>query len=1074
MGPLSCWERQSKTVPPHQSSSANAKFPRHCARDSILSLAPNSRHCILQSMTIRHLIFYSSAFLFFISALAEEPINFNRDIRPLLSDRCFHCHGPDAKKREAALRLDTREGALAPLDDDGEMFTVVPGDPDKSELFYRIITDDEIDVMPPPESKLPAFSKKEIALIKRWIEEGANYSDLWTFVPVKRPEVPQGEIAKDWATNKIDHFVARKLVEENLKPSPEADRRTLIRRASLDLTGLPPMVEEVDAFLADKDPNAFEKVVDRLLASDAYGERMAVEWLDAARYADTSGYQYDWFRTMWRWRDWVIESYNDNQPYDEFITWQLAGDLLPDATLEQKIATGFNRNHPFTIEGGVIQEEYRVSYVSDRVTTMGTVFMGMTFECARCHDHKFDPVSQKDFYQLYAFFNHLPEKGQVGGKPLYGPPAIPAPTEEQTAELDRIEKDRKAAEEKLMRPDPAIDAKQQEWEKQSAAPWKQVDLLTITSPQKTEFESLGDNSWLAKGEAPAHDVYELTFDTAEAVTGVRIEALTHESMVGKGPGRSSNGNAVLTGMEAAAIGADGVETPIALSKAVADYEQSNFPAAKAIDDDPKSGWAFDGNSNHSDHWIAVAFDKVIAPETGKKVRVRLRFGSQYAKHSFGRVRLSVSGTPEPLGWEKDSALTEILEKAPGKRNAKEKDALRRAFRGGLPAFAEVSLELSQLEKAKEKLESEIPMTMIMSDDSPRETFILERGAYDKPLEKVTAGVPENLPPLPDGAEANRLGLAKWLTKPNHPLTARVAMNWMWHQVFGVGIVKTVNDFGSQAEWPTHPELLDWLAAEFVESGWDRKAMHKMMILSSTYRQSSNTSSDLMDRDPDNRLLARGPRNRLSAEMVRDQFLAMSGLLIRKVGGPSVKPYQPPGIWKELTNRKNFQQVYEADEGEGLYRRGLYTFWKRAAHHPMMSTFDAPNREVCTFSRSATNTPLQALVLLHDPQFVEAARVLAADLLDSTMSGEGLNRVGSLIEQGYLTVLARPPSKDEMELMQKLFAAEIKAFQAAPEEAAKLAEVGDAPAAEGHDQAELAATTMLVRTLFNLSETITRH
>lgn len=1020
----------------------------------------------------------SIAFLFFALLFevvsGEEPVDFNRDIRPLLSDRCFHCHGPDANKREADLRLDTREGALAPLGDDGDLFTVVPGDPEKSELFYRIVTDDEIDVMPPPESKLPPFSDEEIALIKRWIEEGANYSDLWTFVPVEKPELPQNVTAKEWANNGIDHFIARKLEEENLKPSPAADRRTLIRRATFDLTGLPPTVPEVDAFLADEDSNAFEKVVDRLLASPAYGERMAADWLDAARYADTSGYQYDWFRTMWRWRDWVIDSYNENQPYDEFITWQLAGDLLHDATLEQKIATGFNRNHPFTIEGGVIQEEYRVSYVSDRVTTMGTVFMGMTFECARCHDHKFDPVSQKDFYQLFAFFNHLPEKGQVGGKPLFGPPAIPAPTDEQAAAQREIEKAIQVATAELFRKDTSLDSLQTDWEKDSSTPWTRVENLQITSPNETTFEPAGDNSWVAKGKVPAHDIYEFEFAPGSAVTGLRIEALTHESMVGNGPGRSSNGNAVLTGIEAAISGADGKETSVALAKAVADYEQNNFPAANAIDDDSRSGWAFDGNSNHSDHWIAVRFAEPVSTGEGGMLRVRLRFESQYAGHSFGRVRLSISEIANPLEFLKESNLTKILEKAQEERSGSEKRQVQRAFRSTRPEFAEVTRELTRLEARKKKLEEEIPMTMIMSDDSPRETFVLERGAYDKPLEKVTSGVPENLPPLPEGSENNRLGLANWLTQPDHPLTARVAMNWMWHQVFGVGIVKTVNDFGSQAEWPSHPELLDWLAAEFVESGWDRKAMHKKMILSSAYRQSSDTGSDLLDRDPENRLLARGPRNRMPAEMIRDQFLAMSGLLNREIGGPSAKPYQPPGLWKELTNRKGFQQVYEPDTGENLYRRGLYTYVKRAAHHPMMSTFDAPNREVCTFSRSATNTPLQALVLLHDPQFVEAARVLASKMLDETLLGPGPDRVASLIQQGYATVLARPPSDDEMELMLGFFASEKETFETTPGEAAKLLQTGEAPAAEGHDPAELAATTMLVRALFNLSETITRH
>ncbi len=998
--------------------------------------------------------------------VAEDSIDFSRDIRPLLSDRCFHCHGPDHKERKAGLRLDTREGAMAPLDEEGTLFTLVPGDPDKSELFYRIITEDEDDVMPPPSSKLPGFSPEEIDLLRRWIEQGASYRDLWTFVRAERPALPEVANAK-WARNGIDHFVLAKLEREGLAPSPGADRATLLRRLSFDITGLPPTVEELDAFLADESADAYEKVVDRLLKSNRYGERMAAEWMDAARYADTSGYQYDWFRTMWRWRDWVVESYNANQPYDEFVTWQLAGDLLPNATLNQKIATGFNRNHPFTIEGGVIDEEYRVSYVSDRVTTMGTVFMGLTLECARCHDHKFDPVSQKDFYQLFAFFNNLPEKGLVGGKPLSAPPSIPAPTAEQAAALVEVNAKHQATLTAMMRPDPGLDERQGEWEVALADPWTPVRPLTMISAGGAAMELLEDDSVLVTGKAAARDIYDftLTLPAGETVTGFRVEALTHRSMFEGGPGRSANGNAVLTGTELY-VGAEDAEKQLKIGAAVADYEQEGFPAKSAIHRYPDAGWAFDGNRNHADHWIVMELREPFTAENETRLRFSLRFETGYARHSFGRTRISLTSLPNPTG--SDAGIRAIAAKPPEKRSAADKERMRRAFREQQPELAETVATLTKLETQRAEIEAAIPMSMIMSDALPRETFVLARGAYDQRGEKVAADTPENLPPLPDGAPRNRLGLAQWMTAREHPLTARVAVNRLWHQVFGVGIVKSVNDFGSQAEWPSHQQLLDWLAVEFMESGWDTKALIKLIVTSATYRQSSDTSAALLSRDPENRLLARGPRQRMSAEMVRDNALAVSRLLSPKIGGPSVKPYQPPGLWKELTNRKNYQHVYAPDTGDGLYRRGLYTYWKRAAHHPMMATFDAPNREVCTFSRSVTNTPLQALVLLHDPQFVEAARHLAVRLMRES------NTVDGRIRLAYRVVLAREPSANEQLLMREFVQAEAAALRENPDEAAKLLAVGASPAPDDVDPIELAATTMMCRAVLNLSEAITRH
>lgn len=957
-------------------------------------------------------------------------IDFNRDIRPILSDRCFHCHGPDEAERKADLRLDLRQSDL-----------------DTEELLYRITTDDDDDIMPPPKSKL-VLTNAEKKLLSQWIEEGGEFAAHWSFETQTRPELPKVSDPA-WAKNPIDHFALARLDREKTKPSPQASRETLIRRVSFDLTGLPPTPEEVANFVADESPSAYEKVVDRLLASPRYGERMATEWMDAARYADTSGYQYDWPRTMWRWRDWVIDAYNDNLSYNQFITWQLAGDLLPNATLEQQIATGFNRNHPFTIEGGTIDEEYRVSYVADRVTTMGTVFMGLTLDCARCHDHKFDAISQQDFFQLYAFFNHLPERGRVGGKPAFAPPAIPAPTPEQSAQLTSLRSEIGKLKAQRDRPQSGTEAKQAAWEQSiPSTAWTVIEPTSYESKGGATLALQDDLSILATGKNPNKETYVVTLPLAgeKPITAIRVDALTHPSMVGNGPGRSSNGNAVLTN-----VSVEGSK----IAKASADYEQQNYPIRNTIDADPNSGWAFDGNTNHADHAAVFAFEN---PSSTDQLKVTLQFQSGFAAHTFGRVRFAITHAPEPSLEDTNRRLREIAAKPNEKRTVKEAAEISRAFRLATdPEFAKLGAEISTLEARAAALEKEIPQTMIMSDAQPRETFILERGAYDQPRGKVEANTPEHLPPFPADAPRNRLGLSHWLTAPENPLTARVTMNRVWHQIFGSGIVKTVNDFGSQADWPTHPQLLDWLAVEFIESGWDLKAMLKLIVTSATYQQVSDTTPEMLERDPANELLARGPRNRLSAEMVRDHLLYSGGLLTEKLGGPSVKPYQPAGLWKELTLRPNFMQVYEPDEGADGYRRGLYTFWKRAAHHPMMATFDAPNREVCTFSRGATNTPLQALVLLHDPQFLDAARGLAKRARSES------NNPTDQIAYAFVTATSRQPTPEESKTLAQLYQRELSHFQTQKEEARALA---------GEDDPATAALVMTTRLILNLSETIT--
>lgn len=1012
-----------------------------------------------------------------VELAAEDRVSFTRDIRPLLSDRCFKCHGPDQNHQKADLRLDTREGALAPLDDDGTIFTVVPGDLDKSELYYRITTDDEDDLMPPPDEPGLALSAEEQDLIKRWIEQGAEFEDLWSFVTPERSEQPVSTQSGAWARNPIDHFVFARMQSEGLSPSPEADRFTLLRRLSLDLTGLPPTPEEVEDFSGDESPDAYEKLVDRLLASERYGERMAVEWLDAARYADTSGYQYDWPRTMWRWRDWVIDAYNDNLPYDQFITWQIAGDLLPEATLAQKVATGFNRNHPFTIEGGTIDEEYRVSYVSDRVTTMGTVFLGMTLECARCHDHKYDPVSQQDFYQLYAFFNQVDEKGRIGGKPAFAPPAIPAPSSEQEAELAEVASRIATLRLPSTGDEADLEAYQRAWaEAIPRSDWEVVRPESFTSKGGAVIETLDDDSVLATGRNPAREVYTAVIPIPPGegdvpLTGFRVEALVDDSMKANGgPGRSSNGNAVLTQVEAVLLAPGKDEQPLAIASATADFEQQDYPVAHAIDGNPKSGWAF--HASHEDH--AAAFRLVGAAERvpGAKLKVTLKFESEFGGHQFGRVRLAVSGSHDPTLADAGGQLRDIAKRDPSERSKEESRRLREAFLAATdPEWRKRQDEIRKLGARKAEIEKAIPMTMIMNDAKARETFILDRGAYDQPTDPVTADTPTQLPPFPEGAPRNRLGLARWLTMPENPLTARVTVNRTWHQIFGMGIVKTVNDFGSQAELPTHPQLLDWLAVDFLESGWDLKGLIKQIVMSSTYRQSSNASDGSLARDPTNRWLARGPRHRLSAEILRDNALAIGGILVEKVGGPSVKPYQPEGLWKELTLRPGFMQVYEPDSGPNARRRSLYTFWKRAAHHPMMATFDAPNREVCTFSRGVTNTPLQALVLLHDPQFVASARGLAQRIAMDLPPGASDDQ---RIEFAFVAAAGRLPKPAEARALADLLASERQAFAGDPGEAEALLAIGELPVPETMEPNDLAAWMMVSRALLNLSEVVSKH
>ena len=841
---------------------------------------------------------------------AESKVSFVRQIRPILSEHCFRCHGPDEHDRQAELRLDQSESALSKLP--SGVTAVVSGDAHASALFQRIHADDPSKVMPPAEFNRP-LSDEQKALLATWIEQGAEFSQHWSFESPKRPTVPQSKT--DWARNPIDRFVLSRLEAEGLSPKEEASRETLIRRLTLDLIGLPPTTGEIDAFLKDRESGAYERLVDRLLKSPRFGERLAIDWLDAARFADTNGYHIDNGRDMTKWREYVIDSFNENVPFDRFTIEQLAGDILAKsasgASAERlQIASGFNRNHMINFEGGAIPEEYQVAYIVDRVNTTSTVWLGLTMACAQCHDHKYDPMTQRDFYRMYAFFNNVPEKGLDGYKGNSSP-MIRFPAPDVESEIERLKAEIAKLDQKLIDTKSEIETAQKAWEDSDAA--------------KEEAKKLEPASVVA----------------------------------------------------------------LALAKTREDRTDSDRDAIKR----------------------------------------------------FYEERVS-------------------------------------------PIVATVRNDQNKLRKEIERTERRIPSSMVMEElDRPRETFMLTRGQYDRPGEKVTAGAPTFLPPVRSrtaNGEANldRLDLANWLVSGEHPLVARVYVNRLWQMFFGVGIVKSAEDFGSQGETPTHPELLDWLASEFVtpeapsNGAWNVKHMIRTMVTSATYRQAASAPSDSWKRDPENRLLSRGPRFRLQAEFIRDQALAVSGLLNPKIGGRSVNPYQPPGIWEELASREDganwTAQAYEQDHGEDLYRRTMYTFWKRTAPPPSLMAFDTPDRETCAVRRARTNTPIQALVTMNDPTYVEAARKFAERIVR-----EGGNDDPSRIAFAMNTVVSHLPTTKERASLEKTLERARKTFQHDPQKATQILSVGESPRDESLHPIEVASWAIVATTILNSDEALTR-
>ena len=1239
------------------------------------------------------------------SESAQATVNYNLDVRPILADNCFACHGPDAKARQADLRLDTKAGAFS---EPSGYPVIVPGKPEESELHLRIASNDDHYRMPPADFN-KTLTSEQIEVVTQWIREGAKWEEHWAFTVPVRPTLPDVK-NPDWIRNPIDAFILSRLEKEKLSPASEADKRTLIRRLSFDLTGLPPTREEIHKFLEDDSPDAYEKMIDAFMTKPEYGEHLGRFWLDVARYGDTHGLHLDNYREMWPYRDWVIEAFNKNMPFDKFTIEQLAGDLLPEPTLEQQIATGFNRCHVTTSEGGSIDEEYYVQYAIDRADTTSTVWMGLTVGCAQCHDHKYDPITQKEFYQLYAFFNNITEKAMDGNR-KDSPPVVKLPTPEQEAELAAFDEQIADFDAQTKAPILEIDATQIAWENRMPR-WTTVKPASLYSKGGATLEILEDYSVLASGTNPEQEVYEVIAELPPGKwSAVRLEGITHESLPKAGVGRSDNSNVVLTDfavfiapsaadsdaspaedvahidteietqaeskttvdtdveveagstpatntnteLEVEDVPADEVNaedetaetnpddpwTRVPIVQAWADHEQALGEdglagiVANAIDDKPETGWALDRRSENRQAIFLVA---ALFGMDGGQLKIRLKHEYDLRQKSLGRFRLALTDAPTiyPIGskmtlgdwhsagpftaehgnlafyqvyepetknvntndtfevngktikWEKQThwvdgqvhndivgensatylfrniasvtqqkaqlsigsndALkvwvngAELLSKnvqrdagadqeqfqvqlkpgnntlllkvvnysglsgfyfrieteAPmtpadvveiagmprGERETEQQAKIRDYYRQNLRldktlnentlrAFADLKAlfaDLAEVQQKRDTLDAELTTTLVMEErEEPRGAYVLARGEYQNRREQVYPQTPAVLPEMPEDVMPNRLGFAQWLLSPEHPLTARVAINRFWQDVFGVGIVETAEDFGTQGTPPVHPELLDWLATEFIATGWDVQKMLKLMLTSATYRQSAQVTPEKLERDADNILLSRAPRYRLDAEIVRDNALALSGLLYTKIGGPSVKPPQPDGLWKAVgftgSNTDTFVQDTGADK---VYRRSLYTFWKRTAPPPQMNILDAPSREACTIRRERTNTPMQALMLMNDPQFFEAARAFAERTIK-----EGGETPEARIAYIFEMATARLPKPVEKELLLKTFQTHYQELAADPDAAKALITVGESAPDETLDAVEVAAWTMIANLILNLDEVLNK-
>ena len=1032
-------------------------------------------------------------------SFADSIIDYNRDIRPILSENCLPCHGFDEKARQAELRLDVMDSAYA---DRNGTTAIMPGSLEKSEAWKRITSRDEEQVMPPATSHF-RLNDAQKGKIKTWIEQGAAYAGHWAFIAPKKATLPAGS-----TENPIDVFVQSRLTEEGLSQSPESDRSMLIRRVALDLTGLPPTAEEVEAFVNSKSIDAYPQLVDRLLQSSHFGERLAIEWLDSARYADTNGFSIDGGRHLWLWRDWVIQSFNDNLAYDRFLVEQLAGDLIPNRTESQLIATGFQRNNMVTHEGGTIPDENLTNYNADRVKTLGESILGLTLGCAQCHDHKFDPITQREYYQIFAFYNSLSDKGLDGNAGVNPGPSIQAKTVLRTTEQSNLEQQIAQIQSTLATVDSEVLAA---WEARERAKLAQrgkdlavhpVKVVKVSTPNRgAGFEVEGESRVRLKepGGMGAFDISTELPKLDRPISGLRVIMHPVPELPGGGWGKGPEGGKPRGKKQAAP--ADATEEPttekvpkgtfmltalaatadkipgdqvnlfkmLPISRVTANSWEHGREPAGCLDPLNDSGWSPSLDTEGAVH-LTATFSEPISASATPFLTVQLNFGN--GKNLVAElIELQVIAGIDD-GTDLPSEILEVVEIPNANRTAEQTSILWSYCAKHAAELAAKRIELSNLQERLEVLTK--PFTTMVMDVAakPRETFILNRGDYAQPTEKVQPGTLSVLPAFPADATPDRLGLAKWLTSKDHPLTGRVAVNRFWKMLFGTGLVNSLADFGSQGEWPSHPELLDWLAVDFVESGWDTKALIRKIVLSKTYRQTSVTKPDLLERDPQNRLLARGPRFRLPAELIRDSALKISGLLVPRIGGPSVNPYTPGDLWREVSHYGSSPataQTFVQDHGEKLYRRSLYTYWKRTAPPPNMMAFDAPNREVCTVARGNTTTPLQALVTLNDPQFVEASRAFAQRILLRSAQTDA-----ERLQWAFVECVSRKPSAQETSVLLKTLARERARYGTNIELAKKYVSVGESLFDSTLDARELAAWSQVSAVLLNLSETVTRN
>jgi len=996
---------------------------------------------------------------------ADETIDFNREIRPLLAANCFSCHGPDEEARESELRLDVRAAAVLKRD---EGIPIVPKNRKESLVYERIVSKDPDLKMPPVDSG-HSLSPAQIELIGRWIDQGANYDVHWSFKKITRPMPPKIENST-WPQTPLDNFVLARVSKIGLTPSERADRFALIRRLSLDLTGLPPSSLDVDRFVNDKSPDAYEQLVDRLLQSKKFGEHWARMWLDLARYADTKGYEKDQARKIWRYRDWAIDAFNDDMPYDQFTIDQLAGDLLPDSGNSQLLATAFHRNTLTNDEGGTDNEEFRTLAVKDRVDTTMQVWMGLTAGCAKCHSHKYDPISQQDYYRLYDLFNQTEDSDRPDDAPRAA-----TPTSEQRNNLMKWKQQVIDLEGKrqTIESTPDFVAAMKKWEQANVgdAVWSAWTALSISSAKSQQQATLtvqNDQSILASGKKPARDVYEVTGTShLKRITAIRLDALTDSSLERQGPGRNGTDPNFVVSELKVEIEIDGKRKQLKLTNARADFSQKGWTVEKAIDGNNATGWAVSPQFSKP-HVAVFDFAAPVDLPAGSKIHVSI--SQQYGMSlTLGRVFLSVSGADPKSLAAKATSVKSLLTIPADKRSPQQTEQILAAFRGIYQPFAKLGEQIAKLNAQIADTNKQIPQTPIMRQlaaNRHRQTHIHVRGNFLEKGELVTGGVPAAFGKIPSGNSADRLGVARWLVHPDNPLTARVAVNRIWAQIMGRGIVETEEDFGTQGMLPTHPQLLDWLAIEFRETHkWSVKSLCKTIVMSATYQQSSKVSDEQQEKDPKNIWLARAPRYRLSAETIRDQALAISGLISLKMGGPPVMPPQPPGIWRTTYSKLK----WATSAGEDRYRRAIYTFWRRTSPYPSMLTFDAGSREVCLVRRIRTNTPLQALVLMNDPVYIEAAGALGLRILEK--AGDDKNRG----DAGFFFAVGRQPNADESKTITKFIADARSKFKANPDQVAEIIKsaninIEKAPA----NDVELATWTLYANVLLNLDETITRN